>query len=106
MEWLQLLSLMVLLVFPPRSERGRNDEQPDAHLLTLKKLAISKLLFATADFLGNPHNKQGLIKAASESLQAAGINVKQAVSDSVTLIVSTALCHAAESASGGHWHRH
>ena len=49
-----------------------------------------------ADFLGNPHCRQALIKAASESLQAAGIDVKQAVSDSDTLIVSTALRHAAE----------
>ena len=49
-----------------------------------------------ADFLGNPHNKQGLIKAVSESLQAAGIDVKQAVGDSDTLILSTALRHAAD----------
>ena len=47
-----------------------------------------------ADFLGNPHCRQALIKAASESLQAAGIDVKQAVSDSDTLIVSTSLRHA------------
>ena len=49
-----------------------------------------------ADFHGNPHNKQGLNKAASESLQAAGIDAKQAVSDSDILIVSTTLRHAAE----------
>ena len=49
-----------------------------------------------ADCPGNPHNKQGLIKAASESLQAAGIDVKQAVSDSDTLTVFTAVHHAAE----------
>ena len=49
-----------------------------------------------ADCPGNPHNKQGLMKAASESLQAAGIDAKQAVSDSDILIVSTTLRHAAE----------
>ena len=56
----------------------------------------NKASLRQADFLGNPQNKQGLIKSARESLQAAGIDAKQAVSDSDTLIVSTALRHAAE----------
>ena len=57
----------------------------------------NKATVRQADFLGNPHNKEGLIKAASESPQAAGINVKQAANGSDTLVVSTALRHAAES---------
>ena len=56
----------------------------------------NKATVCQADFMGNPHSKQGLIKAASESLQAAGIDVKQAVSDSDILNVSTAIRHAAE----------
>ena len=55
-----------------------------------------KATVCQADFLGNPHNKQGLIKAASESLHAACIDVKQAVSDADTLIVSIALRRASE----------
>ena len=50
-------------------------------------------------FLENPHNRQRLIKAASESVQAAGIDVKQAVSDAGIQIVSTAIRHAAEGRS-------
>ena len=62
----------------------------------IKTAGHIKATVRRADFLGNPHNKQRLIKAASESLQAAGTDVKQAVSDSDTLIVSPALVHAAE----------
>ena len=55
-----------------------------------------KAAVCQADGFGYPHNKQGLIRAASESLHAAGIDVKQAVSYADTLIVSTALRHASE----------
>ena len=62
----------------------------------IKVAGLIKATVRQADFLGNPQNKQGLIKSARESLQAAGIDAKQAVSDSDTLMVSTALRHAAE----------
>ena len=53
--------------------------------------AHTKTSVCQADFLGNPHNKQGLIKLVSEGLHAAGVTVKQAVGDADTVIVSTAL---------------
>ena len=49
-----------------------------------------------ADFLGNSHNKKGLINIVREVLQATGVAVKKAVGDADTLIVSTALHHATE----------
>ena len=55
-----------------------------------------KATVCQTDGFGNPHIKQGPFRAASESLHAAGIDVKQAVSDADTLIVSTALRHASE----------
>ena len=67
----------------------------------------NKATVRQADFLGNPHNIQGLTKAASESLQAAGIDVKQAVSDSrhPNCVHSSPSCSRG-SASGGYWHGH
>ena len=49
-----------------------------------------------ADFLGNSHNKKGLINILCEVFQDSGVAVKEAVSDADTLIVSTALHHATE----------
>ena len=56
-----------------------------------------KTTVSQAAFLGNPYNKQGLINALIDDLQAAGIVVKQAIGDADTLIVSTALHYASES---------
>ena len=49
-----------------------------------------------ADFLGNSHNKKGLLNILHEVLQATGVAVKEAFGDADKLIVSTALDHAKE----------
>ena len=82
---------------PPPSTKSEEQKRRGAKCTyaDIKIVGHIKATVCRADFLGNPSNKI-LIKAASESLQAAGNDVKQVLSDSDTLIVSTALRHAAE----------
>ena len=96
MEWLQLLSLLTVMLVPPSTKseaqkrRGAKRTSTDIDIAGHIKVTACR-----AGFLGNPHNKQDLIKAVGESQHAAGIGVKQAVSGAGTLVVSTALRHAA-----------
>ena len=82
----------------PSSTKSEEQKQRAAKRTSadMERAGHIKATVCQADFLGNPHNKQGLIKAASESLHAACIDVKQAVSDADTLIVSIALRRASE----------
>ena len=95
MEWLQLV-FDAYAVLPSMKSEEHKRQAAKSMSADIEIAGHDKATLCQADFLGNPHNKQGWIKAASESLQAAGIDVKQAVSDSDTLTVFTAVHHAAE----------